>query len=223
VSLVLAVTFLGESMTPLRLLGIALVFLGPIVIVRTRKTRGRPRSVEAARAAFRPRFVRGYTYAGLCAVGFGTTPALLRAALDGAGPLGSIAGGLVSYAAATVVVALLWLWPGLAAHALSVGRTSARWFTISGCFVCISQMFRYMALSVAPVSVVAPLAQTASVFRIIFSRMLNREHEAFDVWVVVGIFISLVGGLALTLSVDFVLSVLTLPEAVANLLRWRWP
>ena len=233
VSLVLAVGFLDESMTPLRLLGIFLVFLGPVIIVRTRRSRSGARSVGAAaagpaagavaRPVFRPRFVKGYTFAVLCALGFGVTPVLLRAALDGVGPSGSVAGGLVSYTAAAAVVALIMLWPGRLAHALSIDRTSARWFTISGCFVCVSQMFRYMALSIAPVSVVAPLGQTAVAFRVVFSWMLNRDHEAFDLWALFGIFTSLLGGLALTLSVELVLSIVTLPGPIVEFIRWRWP
>jgi uncharacterized membrane protein len=234
VSLVLAVWFLDEAMTVLRILGIALVFLGPVIIVRTRKRRGAARSMGAAAriegspvahapSAFRPRFFLGYSFAMLCALGFGVTPILLRAALAGFGPGGSVAGGLISYSAATVSVALLMFWPGQTAHALSVSRISARWFTVSGVFVCVSQMFRYMAFSIAPVSVVAPLGQTASMFRIIFSWMLNREHEAFDAGVLVGIFVSLVGGFALTLSVEWVLSILALPDAVVHIIRWRWP
>jgi uncharacterized membrane protein len=204
-----------------------------LIIVRTRKRRSVARSVGAAaagqatgavaRPAFRPRFVRGYTFAVLCALGFGVTPILLRAALDGVGPLGSVAGGLVSYTAAAGVVALILLWPGRLAHALSINRTSARWFTISGCFVCVSQMFRHMALSIAPVSVVAPLGQTAAAFRVVFSWMLNRDHEAFDGWALLGIFTSLLGGLALTLSVELVLSLVTLPGPVVDVIRWRWP
>ena len=222
VSLVLAVAFLNEALTPLRLLGIGLTFVAPGIILRTRRKRV-DGDGGAAKPTFRPQFLKGYTFAILCALGFGTSPILVRTALEGTGATGGITGGLVSYGAATVFVILVLLWPGQWAHARAISRTSARWFTVSGVFVGISQMFRYMALAIAPVTVVQPLQQTAAVFRVIFGWMLNREHESFDGWVLLGIFVSLTGGLCLALSVDFILSLGGLPDSVVEILRWTWP
>jgi uncharacterized membrane protein len=84
-------------------------------------------------------------------------------------------------------------------------------------------MFRHMALAIAPVSVVQPLQQTATVFRVIFSWLLNREHEAFDVWVIVSIAVSLIGGLCLTLSVDLIVSFFSLPDFLVEIIQLRWP
>ena len=44
-----------------------------------------------------------------------------------------------------------------AGGALAVDRESAKWFTLSGVLVFLSQMFLYMAMSVAPVTVVSPI------------------------------------------------------------------
>ena len=63
---------------------------------------------------------------------------------------------------------MVLLWPGQWAHARAISGTSVKRFTASGVFVGISQMFRYMALAIAPVTVVQPLQHTAAVFRIIF-------------------------------------------------------
>lgn len=222
VSLILAVSFLDEALTPLRIAGIVLTFAGPALILQTRKQRAAG-GAAAAKPRFKPRYLEGYTFVVLCALAFGVTPILVRTALAGVGAAGSVAGGFVSYAAATAMVAVVLLWPGQITHARAISRTSARWFTISGIFVCVSQMFRYMALAIAPVSVVTPLQQTATVFRIVFGWMLNREHEAFDAWVLVGIFISLAGGLALTVSTELFLSLIPLPQGLTDLLLWRWP
>ena len=67
----------------------------------------------------------------------------------------ALKGGLVAYIAATAVMALLLAWPGRLRHALAVNRESAKWFTLSGVLVFLSQMFLYMAMSVAPVTVVS--------------------------------------------------------------------
>ena len=74
--------------------------------------------------------------------------------------LGSgLVGGLISYAAATLAIALLLAWPGRLRHALAIKREPLKWFTYSGVSVCIAQMFVYMAFTVAPVLVVMPILQ----------------------------------------------------------------
>jgi uncharacterized membrane protein len=235
-SLGLAILFLGESLTPLRILGIALVLLGPALTLRADVEAGRNLarvSDQAETAAegddapatpkFKPNFAEGYLFALLSGTGYGVSPILIRMGLQDAGPGASLAGGLVSYVAATLAVALLLLWPGQLRHALALNRNSAKWFTYSGILVCLSQIFRYLALAVAPVTVVAPILRLSLVFRVMFSWLINREHEVFSGGVIAGIAISLLGALALSLSADVVRSLLPLPDAVAELLRWQWP
>ncbi len=40
-------------------------------------------------------------------------------------------------------------------------------------------MFLYMAMSVAPVTVVSPINRLSILFRLYFSRLLNPQHEMF--------------------------------------------
>ena len=40
-------------------------------------------------------------------------------------------------------------------------------------------MFLYMAMSVAPVTVVSPINRLSILFRLFFSRLLNPQHEVF--------------------------------------------
>src|SRR4030095_14076767 len=110
----------------------------------------------------------------------------------------------------TLVMVLILLWPGNLRHALAVDRGAARWFTLSGVLVFLSQMFLYMAMAVAPVTVVSPINRTSIVFRLYFSRWLNPEHEVFGGNVIIGTIVSLAGAVALTLSVEAVQGVLPL-------------
>ena len=222
VSLVLALIFLGESLTPLRAAGIILVLFGPIIILRRRsdrsETHGKPRFVV--------KYVEGYAWGLVSAVAYGTSPLFIRfgfaGELDG-GFRNSIAGGLISYLAASLVIGLILAVPGNVAHVRALDPTAARWFTVSGFFVFVSQFFRYMALAVAPVSVVVPVQRTSVVFRVIFAWLLNRDHEVLDLPVLVGIGISLLGVMALTVSTESVLAVFPLPDAVVGLARLTWP
>ena len=234
-TLMLAIWILGETLTPLRLVGIALVLLGPSFTLRTggaERTQAlgadvtRDAADEFAAAehpAFRPSYAEGYLWALLSATGYGLSPILVRIGLEGKGLGVSIAGNLVASMAATVVMMLCLIPPGRLRHALAVGPESAKWFTLSGILVCISQMFLYMAMSIAPVTVVSPINRLSILFRLYFSRLLNPHHEVFGGRVVLGTIVSLTGALALSLSMDQVVSALPLPQAVLSVLRWHWP
>ena len=163
-------------------------------------------------AAFQPNYAEGYTFALLSATGYGLSPILIRLGLENRGLGASLAGGLISYLAATAVMALVLLWPGQWKH-VAVEREAAKWFTFSGFMVCVSQMFFYMALAIAPVTVVSPINRLTIVFRLYFSRMLNPQHEVFGGKVILGTVVSLVGAVILSLSTDMVTSLLPLPDA----------
>ena len=224
-TLVLAIWLLGEQLTVLRLFGIGLVVLGPMLAYeRVRK----PATADVSAApiekpVFHPRYAEGYTFALLSSAGYGVSPVLVRMALEDRGLEFSLAGGLVSYLAATVVFALVLLLPGQLRHAVSTNRDSARWFVVSGVCVCLSQMLRYMALAIAPVSVVTPIQRLSMIFRLYFSRLLNPDHEIFGRRVIAATFVSLAGALALTLSVEMIQAVLPLPASAVEALNWRWP
>ena len=100
---------------------------------------------------------------------------------------------------------------------------SAKWFTFSGILVCISQMFLYMAIAIAPVTVVVPINRLTIVFRLYFSRWLNPRHEVFGGRVIVGTVVSLLGAVVLSLSTEMLSAMLPLPEALVSALRWHWP
>lgn len=225
VTLVLAILVLGEALTPLRLLGILLIIFGPAISLRARKATLGPDSTGSERAAptFAPNYVEGYTFALLSALGYGTSPIMVRTALEGGGLAQSIAGGLIAYVAAALVMALSLLSPSLRGHILKVDPVSRRWFSISGALVCLSQMTGYMALAVAPVSVVTPIQRLSLVFRVFANSMLNREHEVIGGRIWAATFVGLLGALALSISTDYVLDMLPLPQWLEDLARWQWP
>ena len=94
---------------------------------------------------------------------------------------------------------------------------------MSGMFTAVSQMIRYMALALAPVTVVSSIMVSSLVFRFLFSRIINRDHEIFSIWVILGIAITILGSLALTLELGFVLSVLPQSDWLQSIAQWRLP
>jgi uncharacterized membrane protein len=228
----LAMLILGESFTPLRAIGLLLVVLGPMLTLPGNGAPdASPQTIEQVIVKpaadvippFKANYAEGYLWGLLSAIGYGSSPILVTLGLQGKELAGSLAGGLVSYAAATVVAALILLWPGQLRHVLSMRPESAKWFTISGVLVCLSQMFLYMAFAIAPVSIVAPIMRLSIVFRIYAGWLLNREHEVFDGKVIVGTLVSLIGAVALSVSIETVLGYVPLPDAIADIARWQWP
>ena len=231
-TLLLAIVILGETLTPLRALGIALVLLGPTFTWREGKpaahkaeaTQNSERAAGlsiAGHPAFRPSYAEGYFWALMSATGYGLSPILVRIGLEGKGLAVSVAGNLVASLAAVAVMAV-FLLPRLR-HALAVGREPAKWFTLSGILVAISQLFLYMAMSIAPVTVVSPINRLSILFRLYFSRLLNPKHEVFGGKVVVGTVVSLAGAVVLSLSVDQLQAWLPLSDSARAVLRWHWP
>lgn len=219
IALFLAVVLLGESLTGLKILGIALVLFGPLVAVEIRKKPANKAPV-AAKRAFTPLYAEGYLFAGLSALGYGCSPILIRSAIDASGPGASLAGGTISYAAASVLVLLVIVATGSARAVTGVERENAKWFVFAGLLVGVSQMLRYMALAVAPVTVVAPIQRLSLIFRMLFGWLMNREHEVFTLRLLAGTMVSLVGAVLLSLSVESVQTWMFLPEWIRSAAAW---
>lgn len=215
VSLALAIFFLGEALTVMRILGTLLIVAGPAVLSRKQRGEARPASV----VQFTPRFAEGYVFAFLASIFYGASPALVRFATDGRGLTAGLAGGVIASASATVFVLLLLLVPGRWRELRATKREAAKWFMSSGMLVYVSQIFAYMAVAIAPVTVTAPMIGMSHVFRLHFSRWLNPEHEVFGRDVVIATVLSFLGVIVLSASTE----ALPLPPAIAAVLNWHWP
>jgi drug/metabolite transporter (DMT)-like permease len=226
VTLALAMGVLGEYLTPLRVLGIAFIIVGPALALEPQKKAevGGDIAVEAeSRAVFRPNYAEGYLFGLLCCLGYGASPILIRLAVEDKGLSFSLAAGLISYLAAGALFALILLWPGQYRHVRTLDAASARWFLMSAVCSSLAQMMRFLALAVAPATVVVPILRLSLVFRFFFSRLINPQHEVFGGRMIAATAASLIGVLALSVSVEFVQSLLPLPEWAIAMLNWRWP
>lgn len=229
VTLVLAVAILHEPCTLLQAIGGVLIVSGSLVTQQQRATpRANPVGASAAASpsehktpAFAPRYLKGYVFATLAALAYGSSPIMARFALEHTGPTSGIVGGLIAYAAATTVVALALLWPSVRREVFAIRRESARWFAYSGVFVAMAQGFFFCAVAVAPVLLVMPLLQTSLAFRLLFSTWLNPDHEVFGAIVLAGVAVSITGALMVSIDTDILLNAFAVPNAIADVLRWR--
>ena len=218
VSLGLALFFLDETLSMLRLAGILLVMIGPVVAI------WRPAGASAVTTpfGFRPAYREGFFWGTVGAIAYGASPLLIIKGLGTNGGLTDIlAGGLISYIAAAIVILAVVLAVGGRSFMGQLDRKAGKWFLLSTVLVFLSQVCRYMALAIAPVSVVVPIQRMSIVFRVIFGWIFNREHEVFGSRLLLGMSMSLIGVITLTLSTEFVQ--LMLPSQWAAFLAFEWP
>ena len=224
VSVGVAVVFLSEEMTWLKAGGILLMMAGPALVVRGTRKRsranqstqepvgstppasasepGNPGTGTGAAVASRTssaappiRMVEGYLWGVLAAAAWGVGPVLMRSAMGDSG-LG-ILGGMTAYLAPSVLLVLGLFIPGVLRQTMSIDPSAQKWFLLSTLNSFVANVFRFMALSLAPVSVVIPLVRTGVIFTIFFNLAVNRQTESFDPMVIMGILVSVTGAVIL--------------------------
>ncbi len=221
VSLGLAIWLLGEYLTPLRVFGIVLIIFSPMLTFRSDLAAARGEG--ARKLKFTPQLRRGYLGAVLSGIAYGVSPILVRAGLLDASPGASMAGGVISYLAASIVLFFIVILIGRGREAISTDKTALPWFAFAGLSVGAAQVFRYAALAMVPVAVVAPILRVTLVFRLMFSWWLNRDHEVFSKGVVTTTLLSLTGAVLLSISTDQFLTYVPSPDWLIAIIKMRWP
>jgi drug/metabolite transporter (DMT)-like permease len=208
-SILIAIIFLDESITLLVGFGIVCILLGPIVMVERRQPQPAGVRVSGSEApaatatAEAPQFefqqARGYLFAGMSAMAYGTSPVFIRGALEGESGL-SVLGGLVSYTAAALIVLVGVGLTGRRELLTTLKPATVRAFVGAGFFVAMAQMLRFMALSLAPVAVVTSLNRAGNVFTLGLSWTFNRHLEFITPKVVAGVIVSVIGAILLVIG-----------------------
>jgi drug/metabolite transporter (DMT)-like permease len=216
-SVALAIPLLGETVTGLMWGGIALLMVAPSLSAPRRRKPSPVSGPPAAATEVRPvagsappttpkavdalptaKVVEGYFFGVLNALAWGTSPLLIRYGLQDSGGLG-VLGALVAYTAAAAV-----LLPTLASAAIrdnlrTMDKSARGWFLSSTATVSMAQLFRFMALSVAPVAIVVPLLRAGGVFVLPMSYLINRKVESFEPRVLGAVVLSLAGAILLVI------------------------
>ena len=199
-----AFVFLGETINVLMAVAIALILVGPAVMVESRSSfarsaarleeRSSPRGASGTgpAPAFQLRQTEGYLFGALSVGAYATSPILIRSALEDATDL-AVFGGFVATLAAAVALAVALVHPARRGVLSAMNRGTLRLFFGAGVFVFLAQMFRFIALSLAPVTLITPLMRSTAVFTLIGSWAINRHLELITWRVVAGIAVS-VGG-----------------------------
>lgn len=197
-AVLIAFLFLGETINPAMAGGIALVLVGPVMMVERPPVRA-VRGASGTRPAFELRQGEGYLFAGLSVGFYGTSPILIRAALAGSTDL-AVFGGLVAYTAAAGALLATLVVPARRELIGAMRFGTVRLFLGAGFFVFAAQMFRFVALSLSPVAVITPLMRTGAVFTLGLSWAINRHLEKITWRVVAGILVSVAGAVVLIIA-----------------------
>ena len=201
-AILIAFIFLGESINLPMAIGIVLVLAGPMIMVERKKQPAKQPaggSGTGASTQFELRQVDGYLSSMAAVLAYGTSPILIRGALQDTTDL-SIYGGLVAYVAASLALIATLAHPKRRGLVADLRLPAIKLFIGSGFFSFLAQLLRFAALAVAPVAVVNPLMRTASIFTLIFSMTFNRHLEVINRKVVAGILLSVAGVLLILLN-----------------------
>ncbi|HEU0071390.1 MAG TPA: EamA family transporter [Alphaproteobacteria bacterium] len=231
IALFLAIVFLGETLTAVKVVGILLIAMGPVVMLKTKKPAKvlAPQPVAAdagevkaaAKPVFKPRMAEGYFHAFMAGLGFGASPVLFAAGIGDTGL--AMIGGLISFIAATIIVGLILLYPGQIKKLRATPAASIPWFLVTALATFGSQFFRYLALAIAPVTVVQPIQSLSLIFRMIFGYFISRDYERLDAGVFYGLALAFSGAVVLAIGDEAVRRYIALPDWLMPLAAWTWP
>ena len=201
-SIFMAIFLLDEEITLLMFIGIALILGGPAAMIERRSKKPQPPqgAAESVTAqvpdAMKVRQLEGYTFSLLAALAYGTSPILIRAAMEDSSRTAAI-GTLVAYSAAASVLTAGLALPGQRQLISAINLRYMRLFGGAGLSVFLAQLLRFFALSIADVAVVNPLMRMVGMFTLILTYLVNRSLEKITWRVVLGVLISFAGSVLL--------------------------
>ena len=187
-TIVMGIFILGEHITGNTALGCALIVIGPAVLFWPEQ-KGRPKTPDHSD---KPRLSsQGIMAALLSGVCYGISPLFIKWGLQQGGS--ALAGAFISYAAATLVLGATMINRVRRDAVVHMERWALIWFALSGFFVGLAQLSRYIALKLSPISIAGPLTATTPVFLLLLSFLTNRNVESFRFTVILGAILVVIG------------------------------
>ncbi|MDP2647574.1 MAG: EamA family transporter [Desulfobacterales bacterium] len=185
VAVSMGVFMLGEALTWKLAMGILLIVLGVVLGALS------PETFRGGKGLLSGMPRRAFFYGMGTGVTWGASPILVKFGL--AGVNAPIAGALVSNLAAFLVLGVFILSRNSRVTFEGIKAGSLGLFSLIGLFSALAHLFRFIALSSGPASVVSPIFSTSPVFLLLLSFLFNRQLEVFNRAVVIGIFAVVAG------------------------------
>ncbi len=187
----IGISILGEPLTwevamgiPLIVGGVAIVSVNPKA---SRSNHGSNKSVNITS--------RGILFALGSGIFFGISPVFVKMGLyESSSP---VAATFISYSAAAIAVSAFLLVREKRTILFGMGNRVFLLFIITSLLTGIAQLLRYTALSISPISIVAPLIATMPVLLLGFTFLFNRKIEVFNRFLIIGVIITVIGAILL--------------------------
>lgn len=191
VSALLGFTLLNEEITALRIMGIGLLVIAPLIAF------SKPSQMKVELKSGRTiKLAQGFSFSGVAALSYAFSNFLIGYVLVGSGL--SILGAAVAHAAAASAMLLTLALPRNAKGISNLSMNSLYVFLLVSGTMITAQILRFAAFERAPVSVVSALVETLAFFGLGFAYLINRDHEVFSRQVVAGVILAVVGAVVLT-------------------------
>ncbi|MEM2703734.1 MAG: EamA family transporter [Candidatus Bathyarchaeia archaeon] len=189
-TVILSIFFLNESITLIQTLGAILVISG-IVLVHCTKYERRSHHVSPYTVYWKT----GVIAALSGGVAHGISPLLKRVGAINLGSIVSAAiiGPFISYFFATMTCLLPLSIRKYRRNLKIVNRRNAFYFVISGLLTSISSLLIFVALMLAPLSIVGLLKGLSPIFVPILSFLFIRTYEIFNWEILVGTVLAVIG------------------------------
>ena len=126
-----------------------------------------------------------------CGVSWGVSPIFIKLGLRDAGT--PTAGAFISFAAATLFLIISLFNQKRRSTFGGMTGKAAGLFLTAGLFSCVANLLRYVALGLAPASVVTPLVSITPIFGLMLAYVFNRKLEIFSRPVIIGTVMVVVG------------------------------
>ena len=157
----------------LRKVGVILVVIGVGLIARETNR-------EESRDLSRYRAIIGLGIPIGAAVAFGSEPIFANFGFKEGTP--APVGLVVKIVAGTLGFALYLRWEDSLPSPRIVRETNTRWFLVAGLASSLSLLLYYVALSLAPVSIVVPILASNTLFVVVISRVFMPERLERVTW-----------------------------------------
>jgi len=178
VSVIIGVTLLHEPLSWQLLLGVLLIIFG--ITLAGLNTHVPNNSI----GPFTKIPARAYVFGFGCGLSWGIAPIFVKLGLDGSVP--PVAGVFISFLAATAALSFSLTNRKRRSSLVNMPSRSALQFFIAGSLSSMANLIRYLALDIAPASVVTPLVSITPVFGLFFAFLFNRDLEIFSKSVIIG-------------------------------------
>jgi len=189
VAVIFGVTVLKEPLSWQLAVGVSLIITGISLAGFS------PKTSRQVNGGFSKIPARAFALGLGCGLAWGISPIFVKLGLQASGS--PIAGAFISFSAATVILLASLLSRRRRTALTHITGQAARLFFTAGLLSFAANLARYVALSLAPASVVTPLVSIEPVIVLALSFIFNRRLEIFSRQVVAGALTVVIGTILL--------------------------